>query len=84
MAEKVPGIIHNRLIALDKPRVEDEVFHIQTLNNYVNRWCGWMQTFHGVGTEYLENYLAWFRVVSQEPNTAGSWLLVGVNRLTNT
>ena len=69
---------------LPKHRVEDEVFHIQTLNNYVSRWRGWMQKFHGVGTEYLENYLAWFRVVGQEPNTARSWLLGGVNRLTNT
>lgn len=84
VAEKVPGIIHKRLIAEDKHRVEDEVFHIQTLNNYVSRWRGWMQKFHGVGTEYLENYLAWFRVVGQEPNTARSWLCGGVNRLTNT
>jgi len=43
-----------------------------------------MQKFHGVGTAYLENYLAWFRVVVQEPNTARSWLRGGVTRLINT
>ena len=39
--------------------------------------------FRGVGISYLGNYLAWFRVVAQEPNTARPWLIVGVTRLTN-
>ena len=84
IAEEGVGIIHKRLIAKEHHRVEDDVFHIQTLNNYVSRWRGWMQKFHGVGTAYLENYLAWFRVVVQEPNTARSWLRGGVPRLINT
>lgn len=84
VAEKIPSIIHKRLIAGGKHRVEGDVFHIQTLNNYVSRWRGWMQKFHGVGTEYLENYLAWFRIIGQEPKKARSWLLGGVNRLTKT
>jgi hypothetical protein len=64
------------MIDMDIHRVEDEVFHIQTLNNYMSRWRGWMQKFHGVGTEYQENYLAWYRVVCQEPNSARSWCFV--------
>jgi hypothetical protein len=64
-------------------RVENEVFHIQTLNNYVSRWRGWMQKFRGVGTAYLGNYLAWFRIVVQEPNTVRSWLQGGIKRLAN-
>ncbi|MBL0582922.1 IS1595 family transposase [Aeromonas sanarellii] len=84
IAEAGAGIIHKRLIAKEHHRVEDEVFHIQTLNNYVSRWRGWMEKFHGVGTAYLANYLAWFRVVVQEPNTARSWLQGGVKRLANT
>lgn len=66
------------------PWVEDEVYHIQTLNNYVSRWRGWMQKFHGVGTDYLKNYLAWFRVYNQEPNSAKSWLSGGVKIVNNT
>lgn len=84
VAEAGTGIIHKRLIASDHHRVEDEVFHIQTLNNYVSRWRGWMLKFHGVGTAYLANYLAWFRTVVQEPNTPRSWLQGGVKRLANT
>lgn len=83
VAEAGTGIIHKRLITSDHHRVEDDVF-IQTLNNYVSRWRGWMRKFHGVGTAYLANYLAWFRTVVQEPNTTFSWLQGGVKRLANT
>lgn len=51
VAEAGTGIIHKRLIASDHHRVEDEVFHIQTLNNNVSRWRGWMLKFYGVGTD---------------------------------
>ena len=84
IAEEVAGIIHKRLIISKHHRVEDEVYHIQTLNNYVSRWRGWMQKFHGVGTDYLKNYLAWFRVYNQEPNSAKSWLSGGVKIVNNT
>ncbi len=58
-------VIHKRVIALDHVRVVDEVFHIQTLNQYVSALKGWMIRFHGVGTAYLENYLAWWRLLAQ-------------------
>lgn len=69
VVKKVPGVLHKRLVASAHHRVEERVFHIQTLNNYVSRWRGWMLKFRGVGTAYLENYLAWFRVVTKGPNT---------------
>ena len=84
IAEEAAGIIHKRLIMSEHHRVGDEVYHIQTLNNYVSRWRGWMQKFQGVGTDYLKNYLAWFRVYNQEPNSAKSWLSGGVKILNNT
>lgn len=63
IARQGAGVVHKRLIMKAHHRVEDGGFHIQTLNNYVSRWREWMQKFHGVGTDYLQNYLAWFRVV---------------------
>jgi hypothetical protein len=78
------GVIHKRLIISDKKRVEDEVYHIQTLNNYIRRWRGWMHRFNGVGTAYLKNYLAWFRVREQYRDDAKSWLFGGVKTVTNT
>ncbi|HDU8490402.1 hypothetical protein [Aeromonas hydrophila] len=55
------GVIHKHLMASDHHRVEDEVVHIQMLNNYVSRWCGWMLKFRGVGTAYLVNYQTWLQ-----------------------
>jgi transposase-like protein len=78
------GVIHKRLIISDKKRVEDEVYHIQTLNNYISRLRGWMARFHGVGTDYLKNYLAWFRVKEQRRDDTKSWLLGGMKVFTNT
>ena len=78
------GVIHKRLIISDKKRVEDEVYHIQTLNNYISRLRGWMARFHGVGTAYLKNYLAWFRVKEQRRNDAKSWLFGGMKVFANT
>ena len=56
---------HKRLIALDNQRVIDGIYHIQTLNNYIMRWKNWLKRFCGVGTDYLENYLSWFRFMEQ-------------------
>lgn len=51
------------------------VFHIQTLNNYIARLRSWMGRFYGVGTDYLSNYLGWFRVVNQHRlESSRAWL----------
>lgn len=83
IAKEATGISHKRLISLDKCRVIDGVFHIQTLNSYVSRWRLWMGRFYGVGTAYLQNYLAWFRVIEHKQSSCSSWLRGGVTPLTN-
>tara|TARA_R110001592_G_scaffold269205_1_gene535548 strand:- start:937 stop:1860 length:924 start_codon:yes stop_codon:yes gene_type:complete len=52
---------HKRLIGLDNQRVIEGNYHIQTLNNYMKRWKGWLKRFNGIGTDCIENYLSWFR-----------------------
>jgi len=32
------NILHKRLVASDNQRVEDGIYHIQTLNNYIMNW----------------------------------------------
>ncbi|MGB5446398.1 MAG: IS1595 family transposase [Psychromonas sp.] len=54
------SIDHKRLIGLDKQKVIDKIYHIQTLNNFMMRWKTWMKRFFGVGTGYMEHYIAWF------------------------
>ena len=62
-------IDHKRIIAKEKKHVIDGVYHIQTLNNYIMRLRCWLDFFRGVGTEYLENYLSWFRFYEDEKRT---------------
>jgi len=64
------SIDHKRLIGLDNQRVIDGVYHIQTLNNYMMRWKGWLKRFHGVGSCYLESYLSWFRFMEQNKDAS--------------
>jgi hypothetical protein len=55
--------------------IEDGVFHIQTLKNYIFRLRGWLVQFRGVGTAYLGNYLAWWRSVAfEELLSRRAWL----------
>ncbi|SGZ06101.1 IS1595 family transposase [Moritella viscosa] len=54
------NIDHKRLISLDNQKVIDKIYHIQTLNNFMMRWKTWMKRFYGVGTGYMEHYIAWF------------------------
>ena len=54
------NIDHKRLISLDNQKVIDKIYHIQTLNNFMMRWKTWMKRFFGVGTGYMDHYIAWF------------------------
>lgn len=56
---------HKRLIAIDNQRVIDGIYHIQTLNNWMMRWKQWLRQFNGVGTDYLDSYISWFRQMKQ-------------------
>ena len=69
------NIDHKRLVGLEKKRVIDGIYHIQTLNNLMMRWKAWMVRFKGVGTAYLDHYIAWFRFM-ENSRTDGTccWL----------
>jgi transposase-like protein len=44
-------------------RVQDGVYHVQTVNNYHARLKAWINgRLRGVATKYLPNYLAWMRM----------------------
>jgi transposase-like protein len=52
---------HKRLIS-SKNRVQDKIYHIQTVNGAIAHFKGWIDTkMRGVATKYLPHYLAWFR-----------------------
>lgn len=68
---------HKRLVALDNVRIIDGIYHIQTLNNWTMRWKAWLVQFHGVGTAYLDNYIAWFRHMDQSEKSE-SWVALAL------
>lgn len=72
------GIAHHRLITLDHQRVIGKEYHIQNVNGYISRLKGWIQRFHGVGTEYLPGYLAWRRLFETSIVTPENWLRMAV------
>jgi len=65
MVKTFDHLEHKRLIARDNSRVVEGVYHIQTLNNFTQRWKGWLKRFHGVGTAHMDNYLGWFRFMDE-------------------
>ena len=61
---------HHALKASIKQRVKQGVYHIQHVNSTHNRVKKWLDnTFWGVATKYLQNYLDWFRVKEKLKNS---------------
>jgi len=73
-------IAHHRLITLDKQRVIGKEFHIQNVNAYISRLKTWISRFHGVGTEYLANYLGWMRLFETSEVSTANWLKLALGR----
>lgn len=72
------GIAHHRLMRLDNQRVIGKEYHIQNVNSYISRLKRWMVRFHGVGTAYLPNYLAWRRLFETTKPSEETWLRVAI------
>jgi len=61
---------HVELNAKQKQRVKHGIYHIQNVNSCHSHLKEWMIRFKGVATKYLDNYLAWFRFVTETKNEA--------------
>lgn len=54
---------HHTLKAIIEQRVKNKVYHIQHVNSTHNRLKKWIDnTFWGVSTKYLQQYLNWYRI----------------------
>lgn len=54
---------HHTLKGIINQRVKDKVYHIQHVNSTHNRVKKWIDnTFWGVATKYLQQYLNWYRI----------------------
>ena len=59
---------HKMLNASHGKRVKEDVFHIQNVNAYHSRLHLRINSFRGVATKYLPNYLGWFRFFEAHDN----------------
>ena len=44
---------------------------------WMMRWKQWLRQFNGVGTDYLDNYIAWFRQMEQSQED-DSWVVLAL------
>jgi transposase-like protein len=58
------GLQHEALNLSAGERVRGP-WHIQNVNAYHGRLKSWIARFRGVATDYLENYLGWFRALER-------------------
>jgi transposase-like protein len=58
------GLQHEALNLSAGERVRGP-WHIQNVNAYHGRLKSWIARFRGVATDYLENYLGWFRAIDR-------------------
>jgi transposase-like protein len=62
------GLQHEALNLSAGERVRGP-WHIQNVNAYHGRLKSWIARFRGVATDYLENYLGWFRALDRASQT---------------
>jgi len=62
-------IAHKKFNASKGQRTVDKVYHVQNVNNMDMRLRKFMDSFNGVATKYLQNYLNWFLVLEKIKNS---------------
>jgi len=62
-------ILHKKFNASKGQRAVDKIYHVQNVNNMDMRLRKFMESFNGVATKYLQNYLNWFLVLEKIKNS---------------
>jgi hypothetical protein len=62
---KTNTILHKKFNTSKGQRIVDKVYHVQNVNNMDMRLRKFMESFNGVATKYLQNYLNWFLVLDK-------------------
>ena len=69
-------ITHKKFDASKGQRSVDKVYHVQNVNNMDMRLRKFMDSFNGVATKYLQNYLNWFLVLEKIKNSTSKMATV--------
>jgi len=62
-------ITHKKFNASKGQRAVDKIYHVQNVNNMDMRLRKFMDSFNGVASKYLQNYLNWFLVLEKIKNS---------------
>ena len=73
---KSAELTHKKFNASKGQRAVDKVYHVQNVNNMDMRLRKFMDSFNGVATKYLQNYLNWFLVLEKIKNTTSKIAVV--------
>mgnify|MGYP000564573694 CR=1 FL=1 len=73
---KANTIVHKKFNASKGQRAVDKVYHVQNVNNMDMRLRKFMDSFNGVATKYLQNYLNWFLVLEKIKNSTSKMMTV--------
>jgi len=65
---KEKGFEHYRIKSNDGKHVIKVLYHIQNVNGLHSGMKQWIDSFKGVATKYLDNYLTWFLFVDSRSN----------------
>lgn len=69
-------ITHKKFNVSKGQRTVDKVYHVQNVNNMDMRLRKLMESFNGVATKYLQNYLNWFLVLEKIKNSTSKMATV--------
>lgn len=73
---KANTIPHKTFNASKGQKTVDKVYHVQNVNNMDMRLRKFMDSFNGVATKYLQNYLNWFLVLEKIKNSTSKMATV--------
>jgi len=73
---KANTITHKKFNASKGQPTVDKVYHVQNVNNMDMRLRKFMDSFNGVATKYLQNYLNWFLVLEKIKNSTSKMTTV--------
>ena len=66
---KDKDMAHKKFNASKGQKTVDKIYHVQNVNNMDMRLRKFMDSFNGVATKYLQNYLNWFLVLEKIKNS---------------
>ena len=73
---KANSITHKTFNASKGQRTVEKVYHVQNVNNMDMRLRKFMDSFNGVATKYLQNYLNWFLILEKIKNSTSKMATV--------